>query len=460
MKKLNLLKTISPFFFIAFSFAVMIILGGVILSLPISLKEGVEINFIDALFTSATSLCVTGLISLKEGLVNTFSTFGIVIIAILVEIGGLGVATLGLLLIILINKKVTMKEQTLIKENFNLTNYSDIMKLFFSILMFSYSIKLIGFGFVFIDFYFIHNMSLSDSILKGLFHTISAFNNAGLDLFGNSSLSSFRNDLYLQIVTSFLIIIGGFGYIVIIDIFSKKLKFKKFLLQTKVVLIFSLFLILCGMLLLYVSEINYENINLLDSYFLSVNSRTCGFETVSLYSLRHSTLLIYMILMFIGGGSGSTAGGIKITTFAIFLAYFRGMITGISPHLFKRNIKDELIKKSFIIVILGLLVFVIGAFSISFIENDVNYIKDGIKYNEFVEGAKIYSSFDFAFEAMSAFSNTGNTTGFTPYFTEYSKFILIVLMYIGRVGPITLAMSFKSNEDKLYRYVSEDIAIG
>ena len=164
--------------------------------------------------------------------------------------------------------------------------------------------------------------------------------------------------------------------------------------------------------------------------------------------------------MFIGGGSGSTAGGIKVTTLAIFLAYFRSIINGKNPSLFKRNIKDNLIKRSFIIISLGLLVFVIGSFIISFFENDINYIKDGIKYNEYIEGCKIYSAFDFAFEAMSAFSNTGNSTGFTPYFNESSKIVLIILMYIGRVGPITLAMSFKSKEECLYRYVSEDIAIG
>ncbi len=459
MKK-NFFKTINPFLFIALSFMIVIVLGGIVLSLPISLKEGVEINFIDAIFTATTSLCVTGLVSLKEGLINTFSTFGIVIIAILIEIGGLGVATLGLILIILINKKVSMKEQTLIKENFNLTSYSDIMKLFFRILIFSFSIELIGFIFIFFDFYFIEGFSLTDSISKGLFHSISAFNNAGLDLFGNTSLNSFRGDTYLLIVTSFLIIAGGLGYIVIIDIYQKKLKFKKFLLQTKVVLIFSIILILFGTILMYISEINYQNINLLDAYFLSVNSRTCGFEAFNLYSLRHSTLIIYMILMFIGGGSGSTAGGIKVTTLAIFLAYFRSIINGKNPSLFKRNIKDNLIKRSFIIISLGLLVFVIGSFIISFFENDINYIKDGIKYNEYIEGCKIYSAFDFAFEAMSAFSNTGNSTGFTPYFNESSKIVLIILMYIGRVGPITLAMSFKSKEECLYRYVSEDIAIG
>lgn len=438
----------------------MIIISGTILYLPISLKNGIKVSYIDSLFTATTSLCVTGLISVKGGIASTYSTFGKVIIAILMQIGGLGVTTFGLIFIVFTKKKIKAKEQTLIKENFNLTSYVNIRKLFIEILFVSLICEIIGAILTFFDFYFIHHMNFFDSIGKSIFHSIAAFNNSGIDILGSNSLINYSNDYYLNIITSILIILGGLGYFVLLDIYKKKFNFKKIILHSKIVVTYSFILIIFGTIFLYLSELSSSDFNLLNSYFMSVSSRTAGFTTYNLSSLRHSTLIIMMILMFIGASSGSAGGGVKTTTIAVFLAYFRSIMTGKNPHLFKRNIKDEFIKKAFIIVIAGLLVFIFGTLLITCIEGDNNYLLNDVVYDSYQEGSKLFSSIDFAFESMSAFATVGLSTGFTPYFEDGSKIILILMMYIGRVGPVTLAMSFKPKNENLYRYVNEDIAIG
>ncbi len=460
MGKNRIFKKINPFLTIAFSFLVMIFVSAIILYLPISLNEGKKVTFIDSLFTATTSLCVTGLISVKGGIASTYSIFGKVIITLLMQIGGLGVTTLGLIFIVFTKKKIKANEQTLIKENFNLTNYTNIRKLFIGILLVSLICEFIGIVLTFIDFYFIHHMNILDSIGKSIFHSVASFNNSGIDILGSNSLINYSNDIYLNIITSILIILGGFGYFVLLDIYKNKFNFKKFLLHSKIVITYSFLLIIFGAFLLYINELSNDNFNFLNAYFMSVSARTAGFTVVDLSSLRHSTLIILMILMFIGASSGSAGGGVKTTTIAVFLAYFRSIMTGKNPNLFKRNIKDEFIKKAFLIVISGLLVFIIGTLLITGIEGDNNYLLNDKVYDTYQEGSRIYSSIDFAFEAMSAFGTAGLSTGYTPYFKNTSKIILIIMMYIGRVGPVTLAMSFKPKNENLYRYVNEDIAIG
>ncbi len=460
MEKFKFLKKINPFLIIAFSFFVMIIVSACILYLPISLNNGVKVSFVDSMFTATTSLCVTGLISVKGGIAINYSIFGKIIIAILMQIGGLGVTTFGLIFIVFTKKKIKANEQTLIKENFNLTSYTNIRKLFIEILLISFTCELIGSVLTFIDFYFIHHMELIDAIGKSIFHSIASFNNSGIDILGSNSLISYKDDIYLNLITSILIILGGLGYFVLLDIYKKKFNFKKFLLHSKIVVTYSFVLIILGTLLLSFSELSNKDFDFLNGYFMSVSARTAGFTCVDLSSLRHSTLIIMMILMFIGASSGSAGGGIKTTTFAVFLAYFRSIMNGKNPHLFKRNIKDDFIKKAFVIVISGLMVFILGTLLITAIEGDNNYLLNDTVYDTYQDGSRIYSSIDFAFEAMSAFGTVGLSTGFTPYFKNSSKIILIIMMYIGRVGPVTLAMSFKPKNENLYRYVNEDIAIG
>ena len=428
--------------------------------LPISLKENVKVSYIDSLFTATTSLCVTGLVSVKNGIAYTYSDFGKVYIAILMQIGGLGVITFALIFIVLINKRISISQQSLIKESFNLTSFADIKKIFKKIVLISLIIELIGAILVFIDFYFIYHMNFSTALRFSLFHSIASFNNSGIDIIGKCSLMDFKDDIFLNIVTSLLIISGGFGYFVLIDLLNKKFKFKKLMLQSKIVITYSLALIIIGGISIYLLELNNEKLSIMNSLFLSVSSRTAGFSVSNLSNYRHSTLIAIMVLMFIGASSGSAGGGIKTTTLAVFLAYFRSLLTNKKPNLFKRSIKDDTIKRAFIIILLGLFLFILGTFLILLIEGDQIYLLNEKRINTYQENCTIYTSIDFAFETISAFATVGLSTGFTPYFKDSSKIILIALMFIGRVGIITIAMSFRSKNRVLYSYVEEDIAIG
>lgn len=452
---------LNPFFIIALSFLGVIFLGSFLLSMPFSIKEGVTSNYIDNLFTATTSLCVTGLVSAPLGVGGTYTLAGQIIVLILIQIGGLGVTTFGSIFFLFIQRKVDMSQQNLIKENWNLSNYKGIKPMFFKILTVSFSFELFGAIISFLDFRYIHNFSVVESIKVGVFNSISAFNNAGIDILGTSSLINYNTDVLLLLNNSFLIIMGGLGYFVIIDIIEKKFNFKKMTLHSKVVIVYSIILVLAGSLLIYISEIGSQsNISFLNSYFMSVSSRTAGFTTNDLYLFRNSTIIIMCFLMFVGASPGSAGGGIKTTTIAVFFAYFRSNMTSKNPHLFKRNIKKDLINKALLIIIVGVGVFLLGYFTINCIEGTYIYVLNNQRIYEYEQGCRMYQSIDYAFEAMSGFATVGLTTGITPYLHIGSKIVLVALMYIGRVGPLTLSMMFKPKEKAMYRYVSEDIAIG
>lgn len=458
----KLKKNINPFFLIALSFLILLIIGSLILWSPISLQEGVSVSYIDSLFTTTTSLCVTGLVSIKEGIGDTYNLFGRIFICILIQIGGLGVMTFVTLFFVTFRRRLKITEQTMVKENWNLSSLKQIRKIFYYILAVVFTIETIGAILSFFSFYFIHDFPLQDAIGISIFHSISAFNNAGIDILGPTSLINYSNDHYLLFITSLLIILGGIGYFVIVDVVRNKFRFKRLSLHTKVAISYTLFLIIFGTLVIYITELfnSVSVVSAMDAYFLSVSARTAGFTSVDLYTVRNASLIIICLLMFIGASSGGSGGGIKVTTFAIFIAYMRSLITGKPSTLFKRNLRDDLIKKAMALTMLGFSFFLLGLFLISAIEGNRVYVLDGVRIYEEAEGALSFTTIDFAFEAMSAFGTVGLTTGFTPYFYDASKLILICLMYIGRVGPMTISIMFKPRKEQLYRYVSEDISVG
>ena len=453
-----------PLLIIAFSFMVAIIIGSLLLRAPFSLNEGVKISYVDALFTSTSATCVTGLVSIKEGTAATFSLTGRIIIAILIQLGGLGVTSLAVVIFMIANRRLTFNEQSIIKESWNLKNYQGLRSVFLKIILVSFSFELFGAFLSFFDFYYISNLenwSVQECVGLAFFHSISAFNNAGFDLFGTTSLIAFQNDIYINLVTAFLIISGGLGFFVIIDMCTKKFNFKKFSLHSKLVVTFTIGLILCGMFVTYFSEFNNKNgFGALGSYFLSVSTRTAGFTTYDLSKFRDVTLIIYMFLMFVGASPGGTGGGVKTTTFALFFAYMRGILTDRRPYYFKRSISKDLIRKALLIILLGFLFVILGATIICGIEGNLSYILDGNRYDSYVENGVTYTAIDHAFEAMSAFGTVGLSTGFTPYYHTGSKFILISLMYIGRLGPLTISTVFKAKKPQLFRYEEEDVSIG
>lgn len=452
---------LKPIAIIALSFLGVIFVGACLLMLPGAHNEGHSLSFFDALFISTSCTCVTGLVPISEGVGALFNVYGRAIMAILIQLGGLGVTTIAVFVFMITSRKFSYTKQSLIKESWNLDSYKGVKRIFGEVLMVTFSIELIGSILLFLVFYFRYQFGLNESIGYAVFTSISAFNNAGFDLFGTTSLINFESDIALNFILSFLIIAGGLGFVVIIDMFNKKFNFKRFRLHTKIALTYSLFLIVTGTLLIYLTELyNVSNTSFMGAFFMSVSTRTAGFTMYDLSKYRDVTILIMIIFMFIGASPGGTGGGVKTTTFALLFCYLRSIVTDREPHAFRRGLNRALIRKALLIILLGLMFFLLGVFIICLCEMDYNYIKDGVKYKDYVEGASDFNTVDYAFEAMSAFATVGLSTGFTPYFSVGSKTVLIFLMYVGRLGPLTISTVFKSKNTQNYRYAEEHIAIG
>lgn len=453
---------IRPIAFICLAFLLVIFIGSLLLWAPFSLNEGVSVDYIDALFTSTSATCVTGLVSLPNGSVaDTYNIFGRFVVAALIQIGGLGAATLAMSFILIISNSLTMNQQTLIKESWNISSFKGLKRIFYLNFLITFIAEFAGAILIFFDLYFLHGdviKGVDDAFGHAFFLSVSAFNNAGFDIFGNTSLISFSNDVFLNLIISLLIIFGGLGYLVIIDVVSKKCNFKKLNLHSKVVISMTLFLIVVGTLTIYLSENMAHFINnsepagmtLLESYFLSVSTRTAGFTTYNLYDARIASILLMNILMFIGASPGGTGGGIKTTTaFALFMR-IRSGFDGKHPHAFKRSIAKDTIQKAFTL-------FFLSTLFLSFFILLIFCFEGGS-----IEGnGMTFDSLDYVFDAFSAFATVGLSVGVTPFFSLGSKICLILLMFIGRIGPMSISLSlFKYKKNINWKYVDEELPIG
>lgn len=436
-KKTNKLLTLM---IILLSFAVIIFLGALLLSLPISQK--VNLSFIDALFLSTSAVCVTGLSPVID-VGATLTLFGEIVLACLIEIGGLGIVTLVMFIAVLLGFKISVNQRVLLKEALNHNAIGGIIILLKKIVITTLIIQLFGSILNFISFYFIEGFPLLDSIGYSVFHSISSFNNAGFDLFGSNSLIDFSNNILLNISTCLMIFCGGIGFIVIFDVLQNK-KFKKLSLHSKIVIIFTLILLVISTLLI---KFMNNNISWLQAIFLSFTTRTAGFTTVDLNTLSSASILIIILLMFIGAAPSSTGGGIKVTTFFTMLVSLKSFARGDEQtNVFRRRIPSSQVKKSFILTTFSLFIIFITATIILAIEQS-NF-----------ELHKVI------FEVFSAFSTTGLTMGITPELTSASKLLLCFAMYFGRLGPITFISLLQDNEVKVsidtVKYVEEEIIIG
>jgi len=464
----------KPVFIILISFLLVILLGSILLYLPFSIKDGVSISYLDSLFTSTTCTCVTGLVSVKEGIASGYSLAGKIIMMILIQLGGLGVTTIGVIFFMIFSHKLSFGEQSLIKDSWNLNSLRGIKRIFLQILLVDIMFELFGFGLYIIDFYYLHNINISDSLFYAAFQAISMFNNAGITIIDDLSsfTSSYQSDLLFNLLNSFLIIAGGLGFIVHIEVIHKRFNFRKFNLHTKIVLTYSLFLLLFGTLAIYLIELTNSktNVDFLGAFYLSVTSRTAGFTLYDLKTFNDASILIISLLMFVGASPGGTGGGVKTTTFAILVCYLKTIVTGKDPAMFKRSISKDLINKALFIIILGFSFFAVGLTLICIFEGNYSFynIVSGEKYvdypsnldaSELVNIAR-YSLLDFLFDAMSAFGTVGLSTGVTPFLTSGSKIVLIILMYVGRLGPLTISSAFKGKDRMKYKYVEENISIG
>lgn len=435
----------KPELIISLSFLILILIGAILLTLPIASKSGKSIGFINALFTSASASCVTGLV-----VVNTtsyWSVFGKFVIILLIQMGGLGTMLIISLVSLMLGRKIGLTERLLIKEGAGLDSYSGIVKLSKNIIIFSLVVEFLGASVLYIRLNQIYGSFTG--LIYSLFHSISAFCNAGFDIFGNS-LVDFKGDLVINLSIAFLIIIGGLGYSVFYDVYKSR-RFRKLALHSKVALTITAFLILFGTISFYLlenKEISMHGFTqkekILSSFFMSVTSRTAGFNSLNIGLMKGSSVVLTILLMFIGASPASTGGGIKTTTFGVLVMSTFSVLRGDEEvSIFKKRIPMEVILRSITIFFFasGIVLFVSMAITL-------------------IEGEKFFF-LDILYETVSAFATVGITRGITPFLSNFSKIILTFLMFIGRVGPTTVALGLlKRKNKKLTKYAKGKIIVG
>ena len=434
---LKFLKKQPPLRLIALGFLAAIMLGSGLLSLPICHREGVTLSYIDALFTSASAVCVTGLVTVDTGL--TFSPLGQTVIAILIQIGGLGIATVGAGMILAAGQKMDMKSRNLVHEAMNLDQGKGAVRFVRDVFMITLFFEVIGAIVSFISFskYF----PLPKAIGVSIFHSIAAFNNAGFDNLGNGmqNLIPYKDDLLLNLTTAALIIFGGIGFLVIKELLTKGFRWKRLSMHTRAVISVSAALILGGTLLIKLTE--GESISWLGAFFSSVTTRTAGFSTYSFGSFSGAGLIVVATLMFIGASSGSTGGGVKTGTLFVL---FKGLIssaTGRSEKAFHYSIPKTAFRKAAVIVLMGILTILSASFLISLFD-------------------PMLPLRDILFEMTSAFGTAGLSTGITPSLSVASKIVTIITMFIGRLGPLTVASVWYFSKGERTAYPEGNISIG
>lgn len=414
----------------------VILTGTLLLMLPVSsASSGERLSAVDCLFMSTSAVCVTGLATVDPG--TGLSLFGKIVLAALMQTGGLGITVIGVILIIAAGGRFGMGKQRLVKESLNLPTGKGLTKIIGGVAYMTVSFELLGAVICFLSFS--KNFGISDGIGVSLFHSIASFNNAGFDILGGfRSLTDYNDDGLLCIVTSILIIGGGIGFFVFSELISIR-KIKSLSLHTKIVVSATLFLIVAGTFILKLTEGN--DISWLEAYFQSVSSRTAGFASVDIGNFTNAASLIIMILMFIGASPGSTGGGIKtVTAFVIFRRIVSVIFT---KHCtaFRRKIPDAVVSKAFTVCFMAIAVVIVGTFVIAMAEPDI-------------------SLHQIVFEVISAFSTTGLSMGITAELSSLSKVVLIFVMFIGRLGPLTIATVWLNRELPAVNYSEEDIMIG
>lgn len=421
----------------AIGFAVIIFVGTALLMLPISSKNG-SVSFIDALFTAVSATCITGLVPFDT--FTTWSVFGQIVLLCLIQIGGLGFITILALLTKIINKRISLKQKVMLKDSVGSLTIGDIKSLIKSVISLTVITEIVGA--VVLSFRFVplvHN--LRRGIYMAVFTSVSAYCNAGFDLMGcispSSSLTNINYDAVVLITVSLLIIIGGLGFFVWEDVRKCKFNLKKLKEHSKLVIVSTLILILLGTVLMLIFE--YDNQlkdmsffqKLLNAFFCSVTPRTAGFNSIDIRAMTGQSKLVTIVLMFIGGSSGSTAGGVKTSTIAILLLCVVSTIKNDNEiSVFNKRVDFEVVKKSAAVVMISLCEILTATFIIS------------------VSQGSVFSISDIIFECTSAIGTVGMTAGITPMLNSLSKIVIVMLMYIGRMTSLIFALSFVSNKPK------------
>ncbi|PWM45718.1 MAG: Trk family potassium uptake protein [Clostridiales bacterium] len=438
---------------IAIGFIVLILIGAILLSLPISSASGESTNFLSCLFTATSASCITGLVVVDTA--THWSGLGQVIILTLIQIGGLGFMSLATLFSFIIRKNISFKERMRAAQSFSLFEFKGAIRIVKHILVGTLCFE--GAGAIILSTRFIPQFGIFDGIWKGVFTSVSAFCNAGFDLMGKfsgkfSSLTAYADDIVVCLTVMLLIIIGGLGFIVWEEIFTLK-KFSRFSLFSKMALITTGFLILLGsVLMLFTEASNPETLEplslkgkILASMFQAVTPRTAGFNTIDLAAMRDASKAITILLMFIGANSGSTGGGIKVSTFSVLVVGVSCISRGRKEvTAFERRISNETVFRAFTLVLMAAAVLFICSVSICFLQPNLSFT-------------------DVLYECVSAFGTVGLTLGITTELSALSQIIIIFLMYFGRVGLLTLSFAiFNKQQSSLNKlqYPEGKVIIG
>lgn len=439
----------NPYMVFVLGFATVILIGATLLTLPVASQNGRSVGFINALFTATSAVCVTGLV-----VVNTathWTVFGKVIIVLLIQIGGLGVMTMTALISFFIGKRMSIKTRVFIMEERNVDELQGVVRLTKNILIFTFLAEFIGA--VLFSIVFIRDYGVTKGIGFSLFHAVSSFCNAGFDLIGNSMINYVDNPIITLAVCG-LIVIGGIGYYVIWDIYESKKNFHMLTLHSKLVLLITAILLIGGTLMMFALEYNNPgtmgNLSLSGkiqaAIFQAVNPRTAGFNSIPIENIRMSTAVFTIFLMFIGGSPASTAGGIKTTTFGVLVVSFYNLVRGKRDfEVFERRIMPETTIRAAAILMMSLLLVMFVSFVLSITEESTGY-----------------AFLDILYETVSAFATVGLSKGITPELSNAGKFILSIVMLIGRVGPMTVAYAFLKQHKNIgnYTYPEGKVIIG
>lgn len=434
---------------VAVGFLLAILLGAVLLSLPVSSNSGKVTPFLDCMFTATSATCVTGLV-----VVDTFlhwSVFGRVVIITLIQIGGLGFMTLMTGFSMALHRQISLRERTLLKDSFNTPDIGGMVRLTKKILIGTVTVE--SAGALLFATRLIPKFGFWDGLGRSAFLSISAFCNAGFDLFGDqgaySSLVSFADDGVMILTTSFLILIGGIGFLVWDDVVQHKWHFRKYRLHSKLVLTVTLGITLVTTVLFLLLERNHTNAalpfgqQLLNAFFDSVTPRTAGFNSVDTNALHPASGALTTLLMFVGGSPGSTAGGIKTTTLAVLLiCCVSNLFNRSGYNLFRRRLPSEVLVQAVSVAGIQLLLALTGIFLVSAAQPELALT-------------------DVIFECFSAIDTVGMTTGVTRDLSSFSRVVIMAMMYCGRLGSLTFAMVFVQRKQKeILRFPEETVSIG
>lgn len=443
-------RTLGPARILVFSFAAAILIATLLLMLPVAHHK--PVSFIDALFTITSAICVTGLTVVDTG--TTFTLFGQIVILVTIQLGGLGVMTFSTFFVYLLGGKLSLSNRELLQETLSQAPMKNLKALLRTVFFATFLIEALGA--ILLTLRWARDLPLPTAIYYGIFHSISAFCNAGFALFSNN-MESYTGDFIVNFTLSTLIILGGLGFVVIFEVMRKRAQTPRHLsLHARLVLLYSGLLILGGMVFLLLFE--YGNAiedlpwsaKLWGAYFQSVSARTAGFNTINLSLFSDASIFLIIILMFIGASPGSCGGGIKTTTFAILLSFIKARFHNLSDaNLLGRRIPEETASKAIAISFFSLSLILFFTFLLVLVETQL--VSHQVSRGIFLE---------LLFEVTSAFGTVGLSVNVTPTLSEVSRLLITFVMFIGRLGPLTIAIAVGGEKKARFQYAQENVLVG